>query len=417
MNSQLEIITGGETEMEEGLQKAQVQAAPLRWSEEQVGLIKRQCAKGATDDEFLMFMHFCKSSGVDPLRGQAHFIVRTWKDKAGQPRRETTMMVGIDGMRSRAEQQADFLGITSAAVREGDEFSIDFGAGVVAHRAKFPRKGQILGAWSRVLRRDRDPHVVWVDHAEYFQGFNPIWKEKPEIMIVKTAEATNLRHEYPEPFSTTYEPAEFGRQIVGGEVVEPESDEEVVEIEKAFDSNTAREASAGENSPIGRDGEKALYQWAGENHIPRPHLFNSAVKHCHVKALHELKAVQVEWLKKHLAGSAAALPAQEPPQQAQDQAVSAETAPGTTSEPGDNPDSPLDPEDAARQEIAENWEDHLAQGVDPAEIYGSLIQVDIASTRKATLQERWDKAKTAQSKREVLRELSVAALDVLHLPF
>ena len=47
----------------------------------QIELIKRTVAKGATDDELDMFLHFCKQAGVDPLRKQAHFIVRKRWDK------------------------------------------------------------------------------------------------------------------------------------------------------------------------------------------------------------------------------------------------------------------------------------------------------------------------------------------------
>ena len=54
------------------------------WTPEQLDLIKRTVADGTTDDEFAMFMHYCQQSGLDPLRKQAHCIVRDYTDKRGQ---------------------------------------------------------------------------------------------------------------------------------------------------------------------------------------------------------------------------------------------------------------------------------------------------------------------------------------------
>ena len=183
------------------------------WTPEQLDLIKRTVADGTTDDEFAMFMHYCQQSGLDPLRKQAHCIVRDYTDKRGQHKRSVTTMTGIDGFRARAESFPDFLGCSSAVVFEGDNFSIDYGQNVVNHIANFPRKSKgPLGAWAIVRRIDRQPFIHWLSWPEIFDTFSPMHKKMPEVMAKKTVEAQALRHEYPEPFSGLYDPSELPRE-------------------------------------------------------------------------------------------------------------------------------------------------------------------------------------------------------------
>jgi phage recombination protein Bet len=174
------------------------------WTDDQIALIKRTIAKGATDDEFAMFLHYCKTSGLDPLRKQAHFQVRV--DKQGE--RNVIMMAGIDGMRARAESMPDFLGVSSGAVYEQDHLEIDLGQGIVKHTITFPRQGKIIGAWARVCRKNRTPYVHWLAAAEYKGSY--MARQMPGLMLEKTAEAQALRHEYPEGFSGAYSYEEFG---------------------------------------------------------------------------------------------------------------------------------------------------------------------------------------------------------------
>ena len=174
------------------------------WTQEQKDLIKRTVAANTTDDEFAMFLHFCQQSGLDPLRKQAHCIVRQGKT------RQATFMTGIDGFRARAESFPDFLGCSSAVVFEGDDFSINYGKMEVEHIARFPRKSKApLGAWAIVRRLQRTPYIHWLTWPEIFDTNSFMHKRMPEVMAKKTVEAQALRHEYPEPFSGIYDPSEI----------------------------------------------------------------------------------------------------------------------------------------------------------------------------------------------------------------
>lgn len=318
------------------------------FSRQQVELMKRICAKGATDDEFKVFLHFCRESGLDPLRKQAYFIERKWKDKDGNPRRETMMMAGIDGLRARAEKMSDFEGLSSAAVYTGDEISVDFGEGVIVHKAKFPRKKPILGAWAKLCRKGRIPAVTFVDMDEYKDDRSPMWRDKGGVMICKTAEATILRHEYPEPLSGIYGPEEVGATTgEHGEVVTTEN--EIVETEAGdrVDTATGEVVEDAPTTPepaqevaIGPERAsklaKAILASGGCNH--ENHLLNAIQKYCNGKvALETLTQEEGIALLAHF---------KEKTQESQDAPTTPEPAPEPPNLPNPHPETEVSPTDA-----------------------------------------------------------------------
>ena len=77
-----------------------VQEGPT-WTDEQVQLIKDTVCKGATDDEFMLFMYACKKTRLDPLMRQIHAVKR-WN--AQLQRESMTIQTGIDGYRLVADR-------------------------------------------------------------------------------------------------------------------------------------------------------------------------------------------------------------------------------------------------------------------------------------------------------------------------
>lgn len=155
---------------------------PTEYSDEQVKLIRDTIAKGATDDEFKLFMYRAKNMGLDPLKpGQIHFV----KYGTGPG----TIIVGIDGMRSRAARTGKHEGTKRGVLRDD--------------------KGKCIGAWADVYRAGwREPAHEEVSLAEYMST-KPNWVKMPETMIKKVAEAATLRIAFPDELGGTYIPEEM----------------------------------------------------------------------------------------------------------------------------------------------------------------------------------------------------------------
>lgn len=183
--------------MEAHLVRAEQAQLATGWTRERVDLVKRTvCPKGITDDAFALFMEQCKRSGLDPLLKEA-FCVPRGGQHVFQPSEA--------GMLARAERFPDFKGIQASAVYAEDEIIVDQGKGEVVHRFNpAKRKGELVGAWARVVRDGKLPVVVWLDFAGYVQKSNELWGKIPTTMIEKCARVSALRKAYPEAFGGLY---------------------------------------------------------------------------------------------------------------------------------------------------------------------------------------------------------------------
>lgn len=180
-----------------------------QWTRERVELLKRAVVpQGIGDDEFALFLEQCKRSGLDPLLKEAFCVPRNAKiSKKGEPDRWGTkyeFQPSEAGMLARAERFPDFKGIQASSVCAEDEIVINTGKGEVTHTFNpAKRKGQLVGAWARVVREGKLPVVVWLDFAGYVQP-TPLWSKIPTTMIEKCARVAALRKAYPEAFGGLY---------------------------------------------------------------------------------------------------------------------------------------------------------------------------------------------------------------------
>lgn len=162
----------------------------VSWTNDQVDLIKRTIAVGATHDELQLFLYQAKRTGLDPLSRQIHFVKR--KDKG-------TIQTAIDGYRLIADRTGKYAG--------NDDYRFDEGVSQYEHMAA--DRGNPWTATATVYKMVdgvRTPFTATAAWNEYFpgeaQGF--MWKKMPYLMIGKCAEALALRKAFPAELSGVY---------------------------------------------------------------------------------------------------------------------------------------------------------------------------------------------------------------------
>lgn len=182
------------------------------FTKDKVELLKRTICKGSDDNEFQLFLHACKRTGLDPFMRQIHAVKRY----DGQSKREVmSIQTGIDGYRLIADRTRRYM--------PGRETTFQYGP-----------DGQLTFATAYIKKRDDDG--VWheISATAYYSEYvattrdgspNKFWREKPHIMLGKCAEAICLRKAFPADLSGIYT-AEEMEQASNTDVVKPQLSEE-----------------------------------------------------------------------------------------------------------------------------------------------------------------------------------------------
>jgi phage recombination protein Bet len=168
---------------------------------EQISLIKRQIAKGATDDELKLFLHICEVTGLDPFLRQIYCIKRwDYDPELKQKVAKMTPQISIDGQRLVAERSGKYAGQLGPLWCGMDGKWSDFWKGDATPEA----------AKVGILRSDfKEPLWAVAHFNEYAQRkqtgeLTKMWHEKPALMLAKVAEALALRKAFPQHLSGLY---------------------------------------------------------------------------------------------------------------------------------------------------------------------------------------------------------------------
>lgn len=160
---------------------------------EQVALIKNTICRGASDDEFSMFVGTCKRLRLDPFAKQVYFVKRGADN--------VSIQVSIDGFRVIATRTGEYEGQTPAMWCGAD------GKWVDVWLSKTPPSAAKVGVYRKGFR---EPVYGVASFASYGQQ-NTIWRKMPEVMLAKCAESLALRKAFPNDLSGVYTPEEMAQ--------------------------------------------------------------------------------------------------------------------------------------------------------------------------------------------------------------
>lgn len=197
-----------------------IQTANLR---DEIELVKRTVAKGATDLELELFIRQCERTGLDPFARQI-YAVKRWDAQAGAEVMQT--QVSIDGLRSKAADTQEMAG------QDGPYWC---GADGLWHDVWLatgnPRAARVV-----VLRHHPNGVVGRYSGVALFDSYcqrkkngdpTRMWAQMAPEMLAKCAEALALRKAFPQSLSGLYTGDEMGQadNLVSGPTRETRSDQ------------------------------------------------------------------------------------------------------------------------------------------------------------------------------------------------
>ena len=253
-------------------------AVPV-FNREQVQLLKRTIAKGATDDELALFVSVCKARRLNPFTKQIYAIKR-WNSR--ERRDEMQIQTSVDGLRLIAQRSGEYGGQlppewASLHVVDNKPSIVwwdvwPFPEAPFAARVSVLRKGMAqpitaVARWSSYAQKTKEGEVT------------AMWRNMPDLMLAKVAESLAIRKAFPEECGGIYTAEEMAQagdgevvaEAPAGEAPAPAEDEappvRVTELSEACALPLPFKKSAAFGKPLGEmpsEGLRTIASWIEE---------------------------------------------------------------------------------------------------------------------------------------------------------
>jgi phage recombination protein Bet len=176
----------------------------VTFSRDQVELLKTTICRGATDDEFKLFLEVCRNKGLDPFSKQIYAIKRY---DSTLKRDVMSFQTGIDGFRSLGESTGKYAGQDEALWCGPDGIWKDVwlsekppsAAKVSIYRTDFAKPITRIALYREYVQTNREG------------GATSMWSKMPANQLAKCAEALAFRAAFPEKLSGLHTHDEMGQ--------------------------------------------------------------------------------------------------------------------------------------------------------------------------------------------------------------
>ncbi len=190
----LAISSGGRQRGNRAMANEQRQIAVVqRFSSQELELMRKTVAKGASAEQFALFLEMCKHYGLNPLTRQIYCII----DKQGR----MIIQTSIDGFRLMAERTQKYAG------QLGPLWCGEDGEWKDVWLKKEPPAAAKVG----ILRRDFVEPVWSVARFSSYSLSTPTWQKMPDNMLAKCAESLAFRRAFPAQMGGIYTQEEMAQ--------------------------------------------------------------------------------------------------------------------------------------------------------------------------------------------------------------